>query len=104
MYRFRDRILCLTSHFFSFSIWLTTVWIAYFSHRLHQVRNKYKDAFAEKHGTKLGFMSFFVKGAAAALRSQPDINAVIDGKDIVYRDYVDISVAVATPTGLVIGV
>ena len=49
-------------------------------------------------------MSFFVKAAANALINQPIVNAVIDGKDIVYRDYVDISVAVATPTGLVVPV
>lgn len=49
------------------------------------------------HGIKLGFMSPFVKAAAYALMDQPVVNAVIDGNDIVYRDYVDISVAVATP-------
>ena len=58
----------------------------------------------KKHGVKLGFMSFFLKASAAALQNQPVVNAVIDGKDIVYRDYVDISVAVATPNGLMVPV
>lgn len=68
------------------------------------IRSKFKDDFQKKHGAKLGFMSFFVKAATNALVSQPVANAVIDGKDIVYRDYVDISVAVSTPTGLVVPV
>ena len=51
----------------------------------------------KKHGIKLGFMSAFVKASAYALTQQPTVNAVIDGGEIVYRDYVDISVAVATP-------
>jgi 2-oxoglutarate dehydrogenase E2 component (dihydrolipoamide succinyltransferase) len=68
------------------------------------LRNKYKDAFAEKHGVKLGFMSIFVKAATAALQEIPAVNAVIDGNELVYRDYVDISVAVATPNGLVVPV
>eukprot|EP01139_Manchomonas_bermudensis_P024225 Amastigsp_a842237_113.p2 type:complete len:219 gc:universal Amastigsp_a842237_113:739-83(-) len=72
--------------------------------QLMAMRNQYKDAFAAKHGVKLGFMSAFVKAAAAALQKQPIVNAVIDGSDIVYRDYVDISVAVASPTGLVVPV
>jgi pyruvate/2-oxoglutarate dehydrogenase complex dihydrolipoamide acyltransferase (E2) component len=62
------------------------------------------DVFAKKHGVKLGFMSAFVRASAAALKDQPIVNAVIDGNDIVYRDFVDISVAVATPTGLVVPV
>ncbi len=57
-----------------------------------------------KHGVKLGFMSAFVKASAAALRDQPVVNAVIDEKDFVYRDFIDISVAVATPKGLVVPV
>src|SRR5699024_7552276 len=65
-----------------------------------ELRNKYKDAFAKKHGIKLGFMSAFVKASAYALQDQPVVNAVIEGGEIVYRDYVDISVAVATPKGL----
>ena len=61
------------------------------------MRNSYKDAFVKKHGVKLGFMSPFLKASAYALMDQPSINAVIDDTEIVYRDYVDISVAVATP-------
>jgi len=68
------------------------------------LRNKYKDEFAEKHGVKLGFMSIFVKAAVAALKEFPAVNGIIDGNDIVYRDYIDISVAVATPKGLVVPV
>ncbi|XP_026141022.1 dihydrolipoyllysine-residue succinyltransferase component of 2-oxoglutarate dehydrogenase complex, mitochondrial-like [Carassius auratus] len=70
------------------------------------MRKQYKDAFLKKHGIKLGFMSAFVKAAAYALTEQPAVNAVIDDttKEIVYRDYVDISVAVATPKGLVVPV
>lgn len=62
------------------------------------------DAFQKKYGLKLGFMSAFVKASAYALQDQPVVNAVIDDTDIVYRDYVDISVAVATPKGLVVPV
>jgi len=69
-----------------------------------EMRTKFKDDFAKKHGVKLGFMSPFIKAAAFALRDQPVVNAVIDGAEIVYRDYVDISVAVATPKGLVVPV
>ncbi|XKL69455.1 hypothetical protein PGB90_007224 [Kerria lacca] len=60
--------------------------------------------FQKKHGIKLGFMSAFLKAAAYALQEQPVVNAVIDGNEIVYRDYIDISVAVATPKGLVVPV
>ncbi|KAM4625570.1 dihydrolipoyllysine-residue succinyltransferase component of 2-oxoglutarate dehydrogenase complex, mitochondrial [Polymixia lowei] len=71
-----------------------------------EMRKSYKDAFLKKHNIKLGFMSAFVKAAAYALTDQPAVNAVIDdtSKEIVYRDYVDISVAVATPKGLVVPV
>ncbi|XP_067223175.1 dihydrolipoyllysine-residue succinyltransferase component of 2-oxoglutarate dehydrogenase complex, mitochondrial [Chanodichthys erythropterus] len=71
-----------------------------------EMRKQYKDAFLKKHGIKLGFMSAFVKAAAYALTDQPAVNAVIDDttKEIVYREYVDISVAVATPKGLVVPV
>lgn len=68
------------------------------------MRNKYKDAFLEKHNVKLGFMSAFIKASADALMMVPAVNAVIDGDEIVYRDYVDISIAVATPKGLVVPV
>uniref|UniRef100_A0A3Q0QZL8 Dihydrolipoyllysine-residue succinyltransferase component of 2-oxoglutarate dehydrogenase complex, mitochondrial n=1 Tax=Amphilophus citrinellus TaxID=61819 RepID=A0A3Q0QZL8_AMPCI len=73
---------------------------------IQELRNLYKDAFLKKHNTKLGFMSAFVKAAAHALTDQPAVNAFIDDttKEIVYRDYVDISVAVATPKGLVVPV
>lgn len=67
-------------------------------------RKKNLDKFTKKHGVKLGLMSPFVKAAASALVDQPVCNAVIDGNDILYRDYVDISVAVATPKGLVVPV
>ena len=69
-----------------------------------EMRKRYADAFLKKHGIKLGFMSPFIVAAAAALREMPIINAVIDGTDIVYRDYVDLGVAVATPRGLVVPV
>ncbi len=63
-----------------------------------------QDLFLEKHGVKLGFMSAFVKASADALHLVPAVNAVIDGDEIVYRDYIDISIAVATPKGLVVPV
>ncbi|KAM5129868.1 dihydrolipoyllysine-residue succinyltransferase component of 2-oxoglutarate dehydrogenase complex, mitochondrial [Mantella aurantiaca] len=73
---------------------------------IQQMRNLHKDAFLKKHNLKLGFMSAFVKAAAFALQDQPAVNAVIDDttKEIVYRDYIDISVAVSTPRGLVVPV
>ncbi|XP_006417301.2 dihydrolipoyllysine-residue succinyltransferase component of 2-oxoglutarate dehydrogenase complex 2, mitochondrial isoform X1 [Eutrema salsugineum] len=71
---------------------------------LMKLRSEYKDAFLEKHGVKLGLMSGFIKGAISALQNQPVVNAVIDGEDIIYRDYVDISIAVGTPKGLVVPV
>jgi len=71
---------------------------------LMELRKTYGDQFLKTHGIKLGFMSAFVKASAYALTSQPAVNAVIEGNEIVYRDYVDISVAVATPKGLVVPV
>lgn len=73
---------------------------------LIDLRNKYKDDFEKNHGVKLGFMSAFVKAATAALQEIPAVNAVIDDSthEIVFRNYVDISVAVASPTGLVVPV
>uniref|UniRef100_A0A7S3IEW3 dihydrolipoyllysine-residue succinyltransferase n=1 Tax=Strombidium inclinatum TaxID=197538 RepID=A0A7S3IEW3_9SPIT len=68
------------------------------------MRKEFGEDFLKKHGVKLGFMSGFVKAASAALRDQPIVNAVIDGKDIVYRDFIDVSVAVSTPKGLVVPV
>ena len=66
------------------------------------LRNKYKDRFEKEHGVKLGFMSFFVKAAVAALKKYPVVNASIDGNDIVYHGYFDIGVAVGSPRGLVV--
>lgn len=67
-------------------------------------RKQNQEIFQKKYGIKLGFMSAFLKASAYALQDQPVVNAVIDGTDIIYRDYVDISVAVATPKGLVVPV
>ncbi|KAF5944195.1 hypothetical protein HYC85_018272 [Camellia sinensis] len=64
---------------------------------LMKLRSDYKDSFVEKHGVKLGLMSGFVKAALSGLQNQSIINAVIDGDDIIYRDYIDISIAVGTP-------
>ena len=69
-----------------------------------EARNKYKDLFEKKHGVRLGFMGFFVKAACMALRDVPSVNASIEGEEIVYRDYVDVSVAVSAPNGLVVPV
>ncbi|ADP14984.1 dihydrolipoyllysine-residue succinyltransferase, E2 component of oxoglutarate dehydrogenase (succinyl-transferring) complex [Achromobacter xylosoxidans A8] len=66
------------------------------------LRSKYKDKFEKEHGIKLGFMSFFVKAAVAALKKYPLINASIDGKDIIYHGYFDIGIAVGSPRGLVV--
>ncbi|WP_111978428.1 2-oxoglutarate dehydrogenase complex dihydrolipoyllysine-residue succinyltransferase [Algibacillus agarilyticus] len=65
------------------------------------IRKKYKDIFEEKHGVRLGFMSFFTKAVTEALKRYPAINASIDGDDIVYHNYFDVSMAVSTPRGLV---
>ncbi len=69
---------------------------------LMDMRNRYKDRFEKEHGTKLGFMSFFVKAAVAALKKYPVVNASIDGNDIVYHGYFDIGIAVGSPRGLVV--
>ena len=68
------------------------------------LRNQYKDVFEKKQGVRLGFMSFFVKAAIAALKELPAVNGEIDGSDIVYKNYYDIGVAVGTPQGLVVPV
>ena len=68
------------------------------------IRNEFKDSFEKRHGVKLGFMSFFVKAAIAALREVPAVNAEIDGDDIVYKNHYDIGVAVGTESGLVVPV
>jgi len=67
-------------------------------------RDTFKDAFEKKHGVKLGFMSFFAKAAVLALKDLPSVNAQIQGDEIVYFDYVDLSVAVSAPNGLVVPV
>ncbi|MFZ5842807.1 MAG: 2-oxoglutarate dehydrogenase complex dihydrolipoyllysine-residue succinyltransferase [Pseudomonadota bacterium] len=69
-----------------------------------ELRAKYKDQFEKTHGVKLGFMSFFVKAATEALKRYPEVNASIDGNDIVYHGYYDIGVAVSAPRGLVVPV
>lgn len=66
------------------------------------LRNKYKDKFEKEHGVKLGFMSFFVKAAIAALKRYPVVNASIDGNDIVYHGFYDVGIAVGSPRGLVV--
>jgi 2-oxoglutarate dehydrogenase E2 component (dihydrolipoamide succinyltransferase) len=68
------------------------------------LRNTYKDQFEKKHGVKLGFMSFFVKACIHALKEVPEVNAEIDGQDVVYKNYVHMGVAVGTPSGLVVPV
>ncbi|MEO6130255.1 MAG: 2-oxoglutarate dehydrogenase complex dihydrolipoyllysine-residue succinyltransferase [Saprospiraceae bacterium] len=67
-----------------------------------EMRKKYQDQFVAKYGIKLGFMSIFAKACAQALLEKPDVNAYIDGDDLVYHDYVDISIAISTPNGLVV--
>lgn len=69
-----------------------------------EARERFKDTFAKKHDIKLGFMSFFAKAACLALKDIPAVNAQIDGDEIVYFDYIDISVAVSAPNGLVVPV
>jgi 2-oxoglutarate dehydrogenase E2 component (dihydrolipoamide succinyltransferase) len=68
------------------------------------LRTKYKDKFKEKHGVNLGFMSFFTKACCFALQEWPAVNAYIDGEEIIYHDYCDISIAVSAPKGLVVPV
>ena len=71
---------------------------------LLKLRNQYKDGFEKKHGTKLGFMSFFVKAAVTALKEIPEVNAQIDGDEVIYKNFYDIGVAVGSPNGLVVPV
>jgi 2-oxoglutarate dehydrogenase E2 component (dihydrolipoamide succinyltransferase) len=68
------------------------------------IRNKYKDKFKEVHGVGLGFMSFFVKACCYALQEWPSVNSYIDGDNILYHDYCDVSIAVSTPRGLTVPV
>jgi 2-oxoglutarate dehydrogenase E2 component (dihydrolipoamide succinyltransferase) len=69
---------------------------------LMEMRKKFQEKFEKEHGTKLGFMSFFVKAAVAALKKYPVLNASVDGNDIVYHGYFDIGIAVGSPRGLVV--
>jgi 2-oxoglutarate dehydrogenase E2 component (dihydrolipoamide succinyltransferase) len=69
---------------------------------LMDMRNRYKDKFEKEHGVKLGFMSFFVKAAVAALKKYPVVNASVDGNEIVNHGYIDIGIAVGSPRGLVV--
>jgi 2-oxoglutarate dehydrogenase E2 component (dihydrolipoamide succinyltransferase) len=69
-----------------------------------EARNRYKDLFEKKHAVRLGFMGFFAKAACLALKDVPAVNASIEGDEIVYRDYSDLSVAVSAPQGLVVPV
>ncbi|HVL77674.1 MAG TPA: 2-oxoglutarate dehydrogenase complex dihydrolipoyllysine-residue succinyltransferase [Sphingomicrobium sp.] len=69
-----------------------------------EARSRYKDLFEKKHGIRLGFMGFFVKAVALAAKDVPAVNARIDGDEIVYHDYLDVSVAVSAPKGLVVPV
>ncbi|HMO33408.1 MAG TPA: 2-oxoglutarate dehydrogenase complex dihydrolipoyllysine-residue succinyltransferase [Lacibacter sp.] len=72
--------------------------------RIMDIRSKFKDKFKEQHGVNLGFMSFFAKACAIALGEWPSVNAFIDGDEIVYHEYADISIAVSTPRGLTVPV
>ena len=72
--------------------------------RAMEIRSQYKEAFSKRHGVNLGFMSFFVKACVAALKEVPEINAFIDGNDIIYHNYQHIGVAVGTKRGLVVPV
>ncbi|MCC7507544.1 MAG: 2-oxoglutarate dehydrogenase complex dihydrolipoyllysine-residue succinyltransferase [Saprospiraceae bacterium] len=67
-----------------------------------ELREKYQEAFVKKYGIKLGFMSIFAKACAKVLLEMPDVNASLDGDDIIYHDYADISIAISTPNGLVV--
>ncbi len=66
------------------------------------LRKKYQEQFVEKYGIKLGFMSLFAKACAKALMEMPQVNSILDDKELIYHDYVDISIAISTPTGLVV--
>ena len=66
-----------------------------------QIRSKYQEQFEKRHGIKLGFMSFYVKAVSEALKRYPEVNASIDGNDVLYHNYFDISIAVSTERGLV---
>ncbi|MFN5648703.1 MAG: dihydrolipoyllysine-residue succinyltransferase, partial [Sphingobacteriales bacterium] len=72
--------------------------------KIMEIRTKHKDKFKEVHGVNLGFMSFFTKACTYALQEWPAVNAYIDGDNIIYHDYCDISIAVSAPKGLVVPV
>ena len=72
--------------------------------RIMEIRKQHKDSFNKTHGVNLGFMSFFTKACAIALSEWPAVNAYIDGDELVYHDYADISIAVSTPRGLTVPV
>jgi 2-oxoglutarate dehydrogenase E2 component (dihydrolipoamide succinyltransferase) len=72
--------------------------------RIMAIRAKYKESFKETHGVNLGFMSFFAKACCIALQEWPAVNAYIDGENIIYHEYCDISIAVSAPKGLVVPV
>jgi 2-oxoglutarate dehydrogenase E2 component (dihydrolipoamide succinyltransferase) len=72
--------------------------------RIMELRSKYKEGFTKKHNVNLGFMSFFTKAVCFALQEWPAVNAYIDGDEIIYHDYCDISIAVSAPKGLVVPV
>lgn len=72
--------------------------------RIMEIRKQFKDKFKEIHGVGLGFMSFFAKACTIALADWPAVNAIIDGEELVYHDYADISIAVSTPRGLTVPV
>lgn len=72
--------------------------------RIMEIRKQFKDKFKEQHGVNLGFMSFFAKACAIALAEWPSVNAYIDGDQLIYHDYADISIAVSTPRGLTVPV
>src|SRR5207237_1289815 len=69
-----------------------------------ELRNKHKDAFKAKHGVALSFMSFFTRASIEALKVVPEVNASVDGRDVIYHDYCDIGIAVGTERGLVVPV
>jgi len=73
-------------------------------HKVMELRKKYKEQFKEKHEIGLGFMSFFTKACTQALKEFPNVNAQINGEELVYHDYADVGIAVSTPKGLVVPV
>ena len=103
MSRLRQRVAERLKEAQNTAAMLTTFNEADMSHVM-AARAEYRDAFEKKHGVRLGFMSFFVKAAIAALKDIPAVNAEIDGADIVYKKYYHIGVAVSAPQGLVVPV